>query len=121
MNYIPKICEMLGLEWDEYKCEIFEEFYFDYYGLKGNTIICAYIFADILSGMSKILKKPWQPKDGEMYYMPEILTKSEWTYSYFDNQDIHRIRLRAGLVFKTQEEAISKAKEIIEMLKGGSK
>lgn len=50
MNYIPKICEMLGLEWDESKQE-----------------------------------------------------------SRFYN----------GIVFSTKEEAIAKAKEILEMLKGG--
>lgn len=133
MNYIPKICEMLGLEWDEENQES-EEFDIQTKTLTikalkikdGEVQLVAHengVSTDwlksILTGAVKIMRKPWKPKVGDGYFCTDInnenfYSKTGWTNNSYDNRQYER-----GLAFKTEEEAVAKAKEILEMLKGG--
>ena len=63
----------------------------------------------------RIVEYRWQPKDGEDYYVINTLLnviKITFSHTAFDFD-----LLKSGNCFKTEEEAESKAKEILEILK----
>ena len=130
MNYIPQICEMLGLEWDYYKMQS-EEFEIDGVVEKcvlrnegcffrdNPYIVRNHFLGDLISGRYSIKQKSWKPKNGEDYYVPAIHFPDYYDCMTWMSHQNDIYRLDNGLVFKTEQEAIAKAKEILEMLKGG--
>lgn len=67
----------------------------------------------------EIIKKTWKPKVGSRYFYSDIADENLFGRNtwYDDEADNHRYDL--GLVYKTEEEAIARSREILEMLKGG--
>ena len=127
MNYYRQFAEMLGLELeqefvltdddlnrkDKYTYKITED------GLlyKSPTFNCAISSLDtigkLLDGDVKAVPKPWKPEKEEKY----------WIYLYGLKQIIYRtwseetydlLLWNAGNCFKTEEEAKTKGKEIME-------
>lgn len=118
-NLIPEIAKMLGVELgEEFKVKGDDEltYRFDSDGLKlthDSGIELAKIsanvaFVDLVNGKDEIIKLPWNPKKGERYYtfVPRsndeklIVTSTLWENDVADNA-----LLKAGWVFKTEEEA----------------
>jgi len=62
---------------------------------------------------------PWQPKEGEDYYIPDINAgvagSNRTEFIKRDKYDQHR--LAAGLCFKTPEEATAAAQRMLDVLK----
>ena len=91
-NLIPEICKMLGVELgEEFKVNLngWEKIYrFNNNGLFGEIqtekwITCPELFGLLVTGNAKIIKLPWQPKKGDVYYTFELLgdkwgVRSSW-------------------------------------------
>ena len=127
MNYYKQIAEMLGLELEQEfvitdldgkrKDTITYKFTEDGLFSKANdlSVKVTLILDLLLMGECKAVPKPWKPKYGEQY----------WSYSFRSNQA--RCSLfgdyvedyaiwKSGNCFRTEEEAKTKGKEIMEKL-----
>lgn len=130
MNYWKQFAEMLGLElgeefiltdsdgerMDEYNYTIIED---GLYRKEANTVA---LYAEpsvtldcILNGDYSVVKLPWKPKKGEKYwYYSALGTNASWTTWGFYGVDLYR--WNAGNCFKTEEEARTKGKKIMEQI-----
>lgn len=116
-NLIPQIAHMLGVE-------LFEEFKVVY--KVGFEIICNFtkegvfvheegcsgkhdkeLLADIICGKAEIVKLPWKPKHKDKYWTFYINDHNKLDIDWdIWTEDIAELaRLKAGWVFKTEEEA----------------
>jgi hypothetical protein len=129
MNYIKQVCEMLGLEWDDEKQES------NYFNIVGYDPIYLFtskglfyyrcsekykseILDGLLTGREKISKSSWKPNEGDGYYFVDITEVDLYGYCNWcdsDDGDIHR--RKHGLIFKTKEDAIDRANEILKLIK----
>ena len=128
MNYYREIAEMLGLELgqefriidshertiDAALFEITEDGLFSKANnLSGKVTLMLDL---ILSGKCKVVPKPWRPKDGEAYWYwgasSEFADLSHWGGT---SSDFALWKL--GNCFRTENEAKTKGKEIMEQLK----
>lgn len=115
-NLIPKIVKMLGVELgEEFKVDKYDELTFkfaenmlmaraDFKGAKrGITYV---VLSELLGGDVEIIKIPWKPKKGDIYYSfnlvygtwvvcQHVLTGSPFDYALLDK----------GWVYRTCEEA----------------
>lgn len=130
MNYWKQFAEMLGLELgqefaitdDDGKrqgnntYEITE----DGVSVKNPTNIglCCRIpaiFTNVLDGNYKVAPKPWKPKFGEQYWSYSARTKQACCGVFGEFVEDYAI-WKSGNCFKTEEEAETKGKEIVEKL-----
>lgn len=64
-----------------------------------------------------LVVKRWKPEVGEEYYVPDLLTKRLYdSYNYCDDE-YNEMRLGLNLICKTKEEALEKAKKMIDAIK----
>ena len=67
------------------------------------------------------LKPVWQPKEYDVYYMPDVHWKNEddrWLEVIWRNDSIDQYRFQNNLVFRNKEGAIEAANEILELWRG---
>lgn len=57
-------------------------------------------------------EEKWMPKDGEVYYVPDIHTSSWYALVNYKNDNMDKKWFARGLVYRTKEEAITRAKEM---------
>ena len=70
---------------------------------------------NLLDGDVKAVPKPWKPEKYEAYWYYVIFKKEAiWKTWCFDGNDL--CRWKAGNCFKTEEEAQTKGKEIMEQI-----
>ena len=129
MNYWKQFAEMLGLDLgeeftitdldgnsDEEVYKITET------GIKykqtTSTVWCvesAETIEWLLSGDSKAVPKPWKPKEGEQYWFhSKTFNQTDSRKWYGQNYDL--LLWKAGNCFRTEEEAKTKGKEIMEQI-----
>lgn len=120
-NLIPQIAQMLGVELgEEFKVKGDDEttYIFTDDGLKltydggiGIVEISSDVaFAALVNGKDEIVKLPWKPKKGDVYYtfsfggLSEewVVVKQQW-----DAHPYERALLDKGWVYRTREEAKS--------------
>lgn len=129
MNYYKKIAEMLGVELEEefkLKPSCLEKpwnclYRFSKDGLENKYSDLSWVKCEkgaidnILIGQTEVIKIPWKPKEGELY----------WYYSKTLNQAISRnwnaenyalCLWKCGNCFKTEKEANAKGKEIMKQI-----
>ena len=130
MNYYKQFAEMLGLELDQefvltdvdgnrkdkYTYKITED------GLLYKSppfinwaISSLGTIGKLLDGDVKALTKPWKPKKGEKYWFYLYGTK-EIIYSRWSDVTYDLLLWKVGNCFKTEEEAETKGKEIMEQI-----
>lgn len=130
MNYWKQFAEMLGLELgqeftitdldgnrDEEVYKITET------GIKykrtTSTVWCVEppeTIEWLLSGGSKAVPKPWKPRNGDAYWWYAVTQPIAYKDTWWGNTNC-LCRWKCGNCFKTQEEAETKGKEIIEQIK----
>ena len=129
MNYYKQFAEMLGLELeqefvltdvdgnrkDKYTYKITEDGLL-YKSPTFNWAISSLgTIGKLLDGDAKALPKPWKPKKGENYwfclYGAKEVIDSRWSNGTYD-----LLLWKVGNCFKTQEEAATKGKEIMEQI-----
>ena len=69
----------------------------------------------LLIGVARIIKLPWRPSRGDVYYMPSVTSigkyiKLFWTGSRND-EDFYQ----QGLVLRTEKEAVELAEEMLDV------
>ena len=128
-NLMPEIMKMLGVEYNE-------KFQLDNYGTesaKGNLfyfnenngLLMVYpdgvacdasgIIYGILCGYYKIVKLPWEPKYGELYYWPSASNKKVGCGRW--HGDTFCCAMKAlGMVYRTEAEALEHFTEDYERL-----
>ena len=75
-------------------------------------------FKKIMDGDYKVVTKPWKPKKGETYWYYPNPIHFGVINSYVWNDDLTDLLFwKAGNCFKTEEEAATKGKEIMEQIK----
>ena len=131
MNYYKQFAEMLGLELeqefvltdvdgnrkDKYTYKITEDGLL-YKSPTFNWAISSLgTIGKILDGDVKAVPKPWKPKKGETYwYYPNPIYFGVIN-SYVWNDDLTDLLFwKVGNCFKTEEEAATKGKEIMEQI-----
>lgn len=76
-------------------------------------------FSYALTAFFKMIKegnfvKKWTPKNGDRVYFPAFNCAGLWDYNTYDANEHDKEMLKNGLYFKTPEEAIECAKQMIE-------
>lgn len=131
MNYYKQFAEMLGLELeqefvltddgnrkDKYTYKITEDGFLH----KPQTLVNwakspSDTILRLLNGDYKVATKPWKPKKGETYWYYPNPIHFGVINSYVWNDDLTDLLFwKAGNCFKTEEEAKTKGKEIMEKI-----
>lgn len=129
MNYWKPFAEMLGLELeqefeitddsgikDEDMYKITEDGFY-YKSGKIDVYIVGHpsVLYGLLDGYYKAIPKPWKPKEGERYWFhSKALNQTISRMWYGQNYDL--LLWKLGNCFKTEEEARTKGKEIMEQI-----
>ena len=69
----------------------------------------------LLIGVARVIKLPWRPSRGDVYYMPSVTSigkyiKLFWTCSKNDEGSYQQ-----GLVLRTKKEAVELAEEMLDV------
>jgi len=62
----------------------------------------------------KVVDYKWKPEIGECFFVPSLMSLNFYTCYSWDNDSLDNTKFGRGLVFKTKEEAISRAKQMLE-------
>ena len=129
MNYYKQIAEMLGVELEEefkLKPSCLEKpwnslYRFSTDGLENKYSDCSWVKCEkgaidnILIGQTEVIKIPWKPKKDEMYWFyGSSLEQALWATWRLNSGDF--CRWKTGNCFRTEEEAKTKGKEIMEAI-----
>ena len=136
-NLIPEIAKMLGVEiGEEFKVKGYELTYMitDNKGLMATNDspetgwkpanAANALFVDLVNGKDEIVKIPWKPKKGDVYYtfsfggLSEewVVVKQQW-----DAHPYERALLEKGWVYRTREEAQAALPKVAAELGRGRK
>lgn len=134
MNYMKQVAEMLGLEWDEEKQKSNEfilnidnakyECVLGNYGISTTDKIYQKSFrwlVSLLNGDATIIKKPWKPKLGDVFFVPNISTNRLYESDTWLDYDEDIFRFDNNLIYRTKEEAIAEAERILQLRKEADK
>lgn len=130
MKYYKQFAEMLGLELgqefvltdvdgnrkDKYTYKITEDGLLYKSPTFNWSISSLGTIGKLLDGDAKALPKPWKPEKGDIYFYYakafEQTVSERWSDGIYD-----LIFWKSGNCFKTEEEAATKGKEIMEQIK----
>ena len=123
-NYMQDVAKMLGVELEEeFMIDSSDKVYrFFKNGLcfqcDGAWLPAEYQFFDLIKGECKIIKLPWQPKVGDVYYRPWRYFKGA-TSTYWNNAVEDFALKEAGMIFRTAEECEAALPELRKKYLGG--
>lgn len=128
MNYYKQVAEMLGVELGEefrlkenktknivrprYKITQEEGLM---YSVNRNEFDRSTILISIINGNYSVVKLPWKPKNDETYWWYSMCSKTSIS-GIFTGSTSDLIFWKTGNCFRTEEEAQSKGKEIMEQI-----
>lgn len=124
MNYMKEVAEMLGVEiGEEFDIILPENIPSEYNpfkigerGLVGkNGNLANDYLLTLLNGISEIKKSPWKPKYGEWFWIVKSTGRVISIKNLGAESDAGLIEF--GNCFKTQEEAITHADEMVAKMK----
>ena len=75
--------------------------------------------SELLSGELEIFKSPFVPTWEQTYYYPNITTTLLYEASLYYNGEYDKHRVEHKLCFRTKEEAIRRAREILGLIEKG--
>lgn len=120
-NLIPEIAKMLGVELgEEFKIKGYEEWFYKFDNdrvlmFKHNddvkmsvAPVSVYVaFLALLRGECEIIKLPWKPKKGELYYSFGFRNCPKWGVSQqnWGNHPCDYALLDKGWIYRTEKEA----------------
>lgn len=128
-NYMVDVAKMLGVELgEEFKIDgsnlIYKFFENGLYfrGIEG-WLPAKHQVLDLIQGDSKIVKLPWQPKVGDVYYRPrDYHTAFSEAVTDFWRGTVNDFALKeAGMIFKTKAECEAALPELRKKYLGGDK
>lgn len=126
-NYMADIAKMLGVELEEeFKIDSSDTIYKFYknglcFQCGGAWLRADSNLIDLIKGDSKIVKLPWQPKVGDVYYRPrDYHTAFSEAATDFWRGTVNDFALKeAGMIFKTKEECEAALPELRKKYLGG--
>jgi hypothetical protein len=74
---------------------------------------CSYSPALVVARLTETVEEKWKPDVGERCYSPDIYNPEDPSCYTWENDSEDRLALKHNLVFKTKEEAIARAKELL--------
>ena len=128
MNLIPMIAKELGVEvGEEFRIKdesgIDEDFHrFTDCGLVYyDQAMCEWQesarIIDLIDGRAEVVKKPFEPKKGEKYFVVSVVDKTVWPYTWEETTTDYCFKA-CGNCFRTEAEAKKHKIEIYEKLTG---
>ncbi len=78
-----------------------------------------WILALLLTGEADIIKMPWRPNKGELYYVPRISIIPKYAYDIrcWEDKECDMKYYRIGLVCKTSAEALCVVQKMLAVAK----
>lgn len=83
----------------------------------GRTLYSPYVINSILTGNYEIIKLPWEPKNGEPYFFPQLYSKRVDCTTWVGSAGDYALKA-LGIVYRTREEASEHFAEDYEKLTG---
>lgn len=126
-NFMPEIAKMLGVELgEEFIIENADRKETVVLGMDGLHVVQPnnvlgpnhyQLLVNVLLGLYEIKKKPWEPKEGEYFYYPDVKRKAvcrlPWDSQFFD------FAMKAlDMIYRSREEAEAHLAEDYERLTG---
>ena len=126
-NFMPEIAKMLGVE-------VGEEFIIANADRKETVVIAmdgfhviqpndilgpdhGKLLSKVLQGFYEVKKKPWEPKEDELFYRPNIICKAVSNAKWCGSTLNYALKV-FGMVYRTKEEAEAHLAEDYEKLTG---
>ena len=130
-NYMAEVAKVLGVELEEvfsfkgrsgcynYCSETYLKFTEN--GLKESVNrtswhnAAAWIWKGLITGALKIIKLPWRPSRGDVYYMPSVTSIGKYIKLFWTGSRNDEGSYQQGLVLRTKKEAIELAEEMLDV------
>ena len=129
-NYMAEVAKLLGVELGE-SFKITSDTqgdYQNYYrftenncleisddGVEWKTTIAAVLLKHILMGDIRIIKLPWRPSRGDVYYMPSVTSIGKCIKLFWTGSKNDECSYQQGLVLRTKKEAVELAEEMLDV------
>ena len=132
-NYMAEVAKLLGVELGEsFKITSdtqgdYPSDYQNYYrftenncfetsvdGVKWETATVI-VLRGILMGDVRIIKLPWRPSRGDVYYMPSVTSIGKYIKLFWTGSRNDEGSYQQGLVLRTKKEAIELAEEMLDV------
>ena len=81
---------------------------------------CSIYLSELLSGELEIFKLPFVPEMNETYYIADISLADLYRKTFHHNTKHDKHRIKHEICFRTKEEAITRTKEVLRLLRGGT-
>ena len=69
----------------------------------------------LLIGVARIIKLPWRPSRGDVYYMPSVTSIGKYIKLFWTGSRNDEGSYQQGLVLRTKKEAIELAEEMLDV------
>ena len=69
----------------------------------------------LLIGVARIIKLPWRPSRGDVYYMPSVTSIGKYIKLFWTGSRNDEISYQQGLVLRTKKEAVELAEEMLDV------
>lgn len=77
----------------------------------------AWMWKGLITGALKITKLPWKPSYNDIYYMPTVVSRGKYLKLFWTGSEADKSSYQQGLVYRTKEEAIELAEEMLSIAK----
>lgn len=75
------------------------------------------ILNNLLIAFYEIIRLSWKPTYGESYYVPDVTSDKKYGIWRWLNVGVDKLHYERGVVFKTAEEAIAVAEQMLAVVK----
>ena len=69
----------------------------------------------LLIGVARIIKFPWRPSRGDVYYMPSVTSIGKYIKLFWTGSRNDEGSYQQGLVLRTKKEAVELAEEMLDV------
>ena len=69
----------------------------------------------LLIGVARIIKLPWRPSRGDLYYMPSVTSIGKYIKLFWTGSRNDEGSYQQGLVLRTKKEAVELAEEMLDV------
>ena len=69
----------------------------------------------LLIGVARIIKLPWRPSRGDVYYMPSVTSIGKYIKLFWTGSRNDEGSYQQGLVLRTKKEAVDVAEEMLDV------
>ena len=69
----------------------------------------------LLIGVARIIKLPWRPSRGDVYYMPSVASIGKYIKLFWTGSRNDEGSYQQGLVLRTKKEAVELAEEMLDV------